>query len=108
MSSNFTMHKITNSRTNHQIAIDLYYYYHFKTNISGIQRNFVINFFFNFTFSDDENEESNPPEAKENVSDYDLDFDTYQPIHDFKLTDTSSVMIITPKLSKVHLNDLQV
>ena len=59
-------------------------------------------------FSDDENEEMKPTEVKEVISDYDLDFDSYQPIHDYKSTDTSSVMLITPKLSKVHLNDLQV
>ena len=38
-------------------------------------------------------------------SDYDLDFDSYHPI---RTTETPPVMLLSPKLSKVHLNDLQV
>ena len=54
-------------------------------------------------FSDDETEDKQG--VTDTDSDYDLDFDSYHPI---RTTETPPVMLLSPKLSKVHLNDLQV
>lgn len=55
-------------------------------------------------FSDDE--DSVAEMKLDGDSDYDMDIDNYQPIQD--IGNDHGVFLITPKISKVHLNDLQV
>ena len=57
-------------------------------------------------FSDDEIEDKH--DAADTDSDYDLDFDSYHPIQSARTAENPPVMLISPKLSRVHLNDLQV
>ena len=59
--------------------------------------------------SDDESAHPAQDAGNDSDSDYDLDLDSYNPIQSTHTAESPApVTIISPKLSKVHLNDLQV
>lgn len=62
----------------------------------------ILDLFIRVISSDDEYTESMREEIE---SDYDIDTDTYQPIQ--PVGDNHSVMLVSPKLSRVHIHDLQ-